>query len=36
MNVRERVNELLSEDCKGKLDKFDDFENVIRTFYWLK
>lgn len=26
MNIRERVNELLSKDCKGKLDEFDDFE----------
>ena len=26
MNIREKVNELLSDDCKGKLDEFDDFE----------
>lgn len=26
MDIRERVNNLLSEDCKDKLDGFDDFE----------
>lgn len=26
MNIRERVNRLLSEDCKGKLEEFEDFE----------
>lgn len=26
MNIRERVNGLLSEDCKDKLDGFEDFE----------
>ena len=26
MNIREEVNRLLSEDCKGKLEGFEDFE----------
>lgn len=31
MNIRERVNRLLSEDCKGKLEGFEDFE--LRSIY---